>query len=602
MKSLFNVGWAFLSVLFFPTFVSDSTVDFSNSYFSILLFVAIFCLMQYGDKIVCDRRMRICTHILGLFFSLMTACGYSLDRTGTVWFAKIALSVVLFTHVFGVLLSVFWNRLMDLESKMRRIPSAVPFKHLYRGVSWMLAHPISIFLLLILCWMPCYIADFPGGFRYDATNEYNQIVNGFNGNFPLLHSALITRVLSLAYELTGSYNVGVVFLTVVQMLLVSAMYTQMLSQINKQGANKILIGIVLLYCGLFPVIHILVTQVVRDVLFSALLTYTVFLFYWMTSEREKFMKSRIKPAVLGFVFVITLLARNNNAGVIMMSMVIVVCVLVCWFNRKEYLRGACIFTITSIGSYCILSMILVMLCQPLVPAQTGASLSIMSQPLARAYIMEPEKWTEEEKEELNTYMDLTELKYVANNADPTKSRLKIDGNFKDFFVFWCKIGKKHFGCYIDAILANTQDMWFPSSVVDGYQNAGIEVYLSYDKCYYYIKNDIAEPAIHENLFPKLLKFYTKIGMYLSFEKIPIISMLFSIGFGFWILLHTLFYAIYRKRDYLYLPLSIILGYMLISAFVPLVLLRYFAALFFVMPMIILFTFQPSISIESRDKI
>lgn len=192
-------------------------------------------------------------------------------------------------------------------------------------------------------------------------------------------------------------------------------------------------------------------------------------------------------------------------------------------------------------------------------------------------------------------MDLEGLGYCPENADQTKRRINIQNNFWDFFMFWCKIGTEHLGCYIDAILANTQNMWYPDSVIDGYNQVFKEVgepYYDYDKCYYSITSDLEEPAEHMNYLPMVLNYYTQIGLNISFEKLPVVSMLFSIGFQFWLILNCFFYVMYRRLYRLVLPLTIILGYMLISACVPLVLLRYFAAAFFAVPMLIVFTIQP----------
>ncbi len=60
-------------------------------------------------------------------------------------------------------------------------------------------------------------------------------------------------------------------------------------------------------------------------------------------------------------------------------------------------------------------------------------------------------------------------------------------------------------------------------------------------------------------FPKVREYYKNIGLYISFEKIPIISMFFSIGFQFCIVLNCVFYIGYRRCKYLYLPVAIVLG-------------------------------------------
>ena len=448
-----------------------------------------------------------------------------------------------------------------------------------------------------MCWLPCFIADFPGGFRYDATGELYQTANGYNGNYPLLHSVIITRLLPALYKISGSYNTGIAVYVILQMLMIAGMYTHILSDFKKKRVNNMLLLGMLLYCSCFPVIQILVVQEVRDVLFSALLMYTIFLFYLMVSEKDKFFQGIGKPLLLGITFVLALLSRNNNTGNFMSMAVLATSLLIWLLNFKKYFRGATIFSLTSIIAYLLLGNILTMLCQPLAPANTSASLSIMSQPLARAYIYERESWTNEDVLELEKYISINELEYCPENADLTKSKLNIQNNLGDFIKFWCRIGKKYPRCYMDAILANTQNMWYPDSIIDGYKQIFTEIgqpYYNCDKNYYSITANLESPAIHKDLWPTLLNFYTQIGLYISFEKIPVISMLFSIGFQFWIVLNCLFYILYRKLHKLVFPVTIILGYMVISAFAPLVLLRYFAAVFLSMPMLLLFTLQPDL--------
>jgi len=587
---------ALLSTMLFPTFISDASVGFSNSVFSIFFFLSVTILLIYLRKKKYGRRMWFFTHIIGFVLSFLTACGYSLDVTGEIWFRKIIVSVLLFAHIYASVLTLIWGFLEENESSLY-CPSKKFIKIDYL-INWVMNRPVVLGLILLLCWLPAYIADFPGGFRYDATKELNQIVNGFDGDFPLLHSAIITHLLPWTYELFGSYNVGVALYIIIQILFLAFIYVHMLTTFYKQSTNKILLLIVTAYCGLFPVIQILVVQEVRDILFSMLLTYTMFWFYLLEADKNEFFKNKSKSILLGVLLSLTILARNNNTGIFTLILIVLLAVLLWLVNRKTNMKGACLLAVSSIGSYIAFSIMLTISCQPIAPASTKSALSIMSQPIIRAYIIENDTWTKEEVEELEKYVNLNGIQYCAENADLTKGRLTIDDNFWDFFRFWCIIGQKHMGCYIDAILANTQNMWFPSSIIDGYNQVYKEEgqpYYGYDKCYYAISGNLESPVVHMNLSPKILDYYTQIGLYISFEKIPVISMLFSIGFNFWLMLNCVFYMVYRKMKRLYLPLMIVFGYTMLSACVPLVLVRYFAAIFLAMPMIIIFTIQPTVS-------
>ncbi len=50
----------------------------------------------------------------------------------------------------------------------------------------------------------------------------------------------------------------------------------------------------------------------------------------------------------------------------------------------------------------------------------------------------------------------------AQNADPAKGNLQLYyRNIRQFIPFWFKIGLRHPACYLDGMLANTMEMWFP---------------------------------------------------------------------------------------------------------------------------------------------
>lgn len=597
MVVIWNLTLSFICVLVFPVFLSDDTLSFSNSLFPVMLWAALFMLLRYAKRQDYSRRMLKFTHVLGFVFSSLTMCGCALEKQGTVSFRSLGFlfTVLLYAHVFALLLSALWTCFENLDIFLQEREMKSKEGTLHRAFVWIFEHPAAIAVFLLFCWLPCYIASFPGGFCYDATPEFEQCLEGkgYNENFPMLHSVLITRILSAGYKLTGSYNTGIAFYAAVQMLLVAVMFTHILHTFYKRRVSGVLLVGCLLYGALFPVVPMLVTHTVRDVLFSALLTYTMFLFYLYSCKKTSFMHFVINPFFLGLMFVLTMLSRNNNTGAVMVVIIVSVSAFVWIANRKANLRGACIFAATACGGYLLLSAGLLALCQPRLYLNTQrSSLSMFAQCIARAYMMEGDNWSEEEEKALGDYFKMEDFRYVAENADPAKTSVHFeDGKtLKDFIFYWGKIGLKHPGCYLDAILSNSKQMWFPGSIVDGYKKVG--GYEEYDKCYFFFGR-VDKPGTHRQFLPGIWNFYTKIGLYLSFEKIPIISMLFSIGFQVWVLLNCAFYIAYRKYRQLYLPVAILLGYTVISAFVPLVLLRYFCALFFALPMTVVFTLQPT---------
>ena len=185
------------------------------------------------------------------------------------------------------------------------------------------------------------------------------------------------------------------------------------------------------------------------------------------------------------------------------------------------------------------------------------------------------------------------LEYFPQNADPAKGNLRVYyRNLRPFIRFFCNIGHRYPECYLDAAFAANRQMWFPDSVIDGYSVRS--KFDDYEKSYLYFGKYTEEIGSRLKLLPRVFSFYENIGLFISFERIPVVSMLFSIGFHVWLLLNALFYIGYRQCYRLYLPIMIVFVYVLCSAFTPLVLLRYYAALFLIFPFIVCITLCPHI--------
>ena len=601
MKKVLPTGlrllWAALAAFLFPCWISDSTLGFSNSLFSVAFFAAVFLLLEWEGKQETTRRRMAFTHAAGLIFSGFTTFGYALNATGSAvpHPAGQLAAVLVFAHVLAAAVSALWRALEKADGAEGGETGILARK------GWLIP------VILLVCWLPAFLAEFPGGFRYDAGRELNQRAAsaGFNGDFPMLHSAIVTTLLPIARRLTGGREAGLAVYVAIQMLGIGAMYTHMLRTMIRRGVHRYVIRYALVYCALFPVIQILVTQEVRDVMFAALFTYAVFCLYLLCTDKERVLGGRLlRPAWYAAAVSLALLARNNNTGLIFPLLAVGISAAVWLRNRKRYLRGATVWLVSGIGSFLLISGILGLVCQPAGKAPTaGSSLSLLSQSVTRAYVTKGDGWTDEERSELAEYMDLENIRYIPDYGDATKNRIRREADVSKYIAFCLKIGMKYPGVYANAILSHTQEMWFPASVVDGYKHyftGDGEPYSDFEKNYFAIVSWNEEPLGHANLLPGLLNFYTRIGLFISFEKVPVLSMLFSIGAQFWLTIFLFLYLWYRKKTKLLLPACAILLYMIGNAFVPIMLLRYFSAVFLCHPMIAAFLLQSGKAEEAAE--
>ena len=78
---------ALLATVMLPTFVSDDSLSFSNSFFSVVWLIMIYAVLQYSHEDTKDSRLFMYTHIAGLIFSNMIYIGHSLDAAGSISFS-----------------------------------------------------------------------------------------------------------------------------------------------------------------------------------------------------------------------------------------------------------------------------------------------------------------------------------------------------------------------------------------------------------------------------------------------------------------------------------------------------------------------------------
>ena len=243
MKWLASTLAALVAALLFSQLLAGSAL--AGSVWSVLLLFLLIPVFRVSPWK--SLSAVVWSHLGGLIYAMLTAFGAALEATGEVTWRDggMWLAIICYAHVFARLIGLAWKFLERTEhqlsdpSKLDKLPNWLPW----------LALPV-----IFLCWLPCWLGTWPGNFIYDATREYVQLEKGFRGDFPMLHSALITPLLQWSEESTGSVNTGIAIFTGGQMLLLAAMFTHMLARFWKLGANRFLVLALGIYCAVFPAI------------------------------------------------------------------------------------------------------------------------------------------------------------------------------------------------------------------------------------------------------------------------------------------------------------------------------------------------------------
>lgn len=570
-------------LLLIPTFycwdflltVQDG-VTFTNSILTIPLAVVLFrMIVQSLEK---DTRYYKYAFPLGLFFSCALVWGIQLSRTRSMDFhsKRMWLACIIYAVVFAMML----GRLFHWLDACRETPLKVPAK-LERLIQWK-HFGIFCVVFMLVSWIPVWLASYPGFFCYDVGIQYDMFVSGtITKHHPVIHTWLIGIFLSMAEKWTGSVNPGIVALTWTQMIFLACVFSYVLQYIKKAKSNGWLALIGLGVYSLHPTIQMYIGCTTKDLIYTGFFTLMVVKVIQVFREPKEYWDTWGKKIQFVLILFMTMAFRNNALYII------AVFAILCIFLMKEKRRIFLPIAGIAMGLYILYNGWFL----GMVGIADGSAKEMLSVPinqLGRVYIYNSQSYSEEEKELLfeiipKTWWDC----YQPKTADAIKGAT-VTGFDEEFyetnkgslFKVWFETGLENPGLYLEAFLLLTVDSWCPDSILDGH----VGYFYSRDwiqSCYFTPQVD--QPGVLESKWPSLYDKIVDMGYHISFQKIPVLSMLFSVGAMLWFYLTAFAYAIYKKQRYFWIPLLLIglsYGTHLLG---PMVLVRYHLILFFMIP-------------------
>ncbi|MGN0331313.1 MAG: DUF6020 family protein [Kineothrix sp.] len=536
------------------------------------------------------KRETAVSAVTALLYSFFLTAGWQMERKGQYVFfspwphlAFLVLFLILFPVILWSLRILHRGRAVGPagagEEGSRRNPAACRGFRRWKG--------IPVFLLrqwgMLLGWLPVLLAGYPGFFCYDAAYQFNEVAAGvYDMQHPLLHTWLLGRTLTLAQAYLGSYEAGVLIFCVTQMLVITACFCLVLELMERRGAGRRLLLLSWLYYALYPTCALFGLCTTKDSLFTAFVTLHLMALFEMLKEGEAFFKRPAWVALYAATAVLAMLFRNN--GFYSWLLFLPILLLLSRGSRKK----AAVLTISCMGVFLLVTRGLAGLLEAEDRNGLREMLSVPAQQLARTYAEEGAAFFEEEdRARLYSFIPEEDLsRYSPKLADPVKANLHVGLNstLPDFVRLWLRIGIKAPGSYIDALLLQTYQAWYPFTIPDGYcgENAKPR-YRGSESCYFALETE--EPAKAQSRLPGLLGFYRFFSRHMTFDTVPVLPILFSVGTMLWVLLYALAYALcYSKRAAAGLLLMLVC-LCLTCLLGPIVLVRYYLVLFFALPLV-----------------
>lgn len=558
-------------------------VAYSNSFFSIW-----FCILSavsyekvYKKTFVKEQKNYLVEGIysLGLAFALTAGKQLETVENLNVTNPRIFLTIGILTIYFIPYISVAWEWLKSVWGK----DDAVADKNQRKGREFFLQ-----WLMIFVCWIPVFLAFYPGAFVYDASDEYVQVATrNFTTHHPLAHVLLLGGFVCAGNAFLNSYNIGIALYTLCQMVFLAGVFSYTISYIRTKVNCKYVVWGMIAFYGFFPVIPMYAICSSKDTIFTGAFLVVIIKMLQLLDNTEMFVENKRNVFVAIISAVVMMLFRNNGlyAYVIWGIVICVGCFF--WIGDKKKIFKILLIMFASVAIFLGCSRILTVVTK----AERGGSQEIMTVPIqqmVRTYLYNPQTYSEEEKEQLYTLIAKEDLHlYNPRLSDLVKSKFntpKFQENKNAYIRLWMKIGVRNPMIYLNAWLMTSYGYWYPDAVINVYGGNAVYTFTYQESSYFGFETEY--PGIRESKFPWLEEQYRKISLELFQQKIPGVSMLFSPGFLLWCFLFFIGYLIKNGEWNKVLGLVGIMALWLTAVLGPTYLVRYVLILWFAMPVVV----------------
>ena len=472
-----------------------------------------------------DRRLLRFSLAFGLIFAFCQLLGARLDSAGTVQsggLLLLAASLACAPAAGGLFLLLAKGTAGTATASKE--DASTPGR-----TFWM------TFAALLVCWLPYYLAYFPGMFNYDSAGGAAQFTTGqYNGAFPPLHTLLLAAFYRLGGAV-GSYNAGIALYTAVQACATAAALAYANVLLCRRGVKRgFRIGLTAAY-GLLPGFPLLVTSTTKDLFFCAALLPLLCLLAEGGREPER-LKKRGYAAAVVLLTALSCLLRPNGAAAIGMALIFG------WFwmpreGRRRFaallLCGLLLFAGANQGMKAALH-----------PSKTGLR-ELLSVPLAqvsRVYVRHQETLTEPEKEEILSLIPDAE-RYQPHLADGIKRHTAVGvSTLPRFLRLYGRLLRQYPAEFADAWAFLTKGYWHldDTTHLDIYAERGGHGYME----------TAAQPGYgvgRASLWPGLMEEMDRLFVENEYRRIPILSALIEPAFWCWLFFGTLWLAVFRRN-------------------------------------------------------
>ena len=554
----------------------DSLI-FAGSAMSIVLVAALFLLIRHAFGCE-DARLNRTVYSIGLIFSAFTLVGKQVEANSGLLPLSWASALdglflwALYAVVYGAALLLIFQTITSLTQRA----AASARESLFSRI---LGNYFFVFALLLLCWIPVWLAFWPGTFVYDSGTQFYTYYDWVhNTHHPLLHTLLLGFCIVLGIDITpeGDAAVGLAIYSIVQMVLMAGLLAYACRWMRRRGAPLAARVFVTLLFAIFPFYGIWSFSAQKDILFGALAM--VFILQLMDLWRDGYAALRSAWRIAGFILTATLMMLMRNNGIYALILFIPFALL--WAKGARLRMAAVLAGCAAV--YFAVNGALIWATEAVIPCKIEL-LSIPLQQIARTLRDNPSAIDLDTDQVLDTLydVDLAEI-YAPAVADPVKWTAyydEVDANLPKLLSLWARMGVQNVKTYLEAFLVQNLPYFLPGArMIYRFDLGVVQIDL------FYIQEHSYLPGLQS-----IIKGYDNT---LTLFGLPGIRLLSDTAFYVWLCIAGFGYAIYRRK-YQWMSSFVFLLAIWISCLVgPVAIIRYMLAFFYAIPVMLAVMLAP----------
>lgn len=484
------------------------------------------------------KKSNLIIVLYGVFFGAIYSIGeyavignslrgfFAKEHIGQILLRFVAMSVIAMV-VFAMLLFLL-KKLVDWSEQLQ-IPSGVSgfydrLKRIYCWKKGIVAWPI-----LLLGWLPAWIAYYPGVFAYDASTQYAMIRGEmtFTTHQPPIHTWILEFCL-WAGEPFGDIDYGIVIYSLSQMIFLSFALSRLLWALHMRCPRIFWIfSFLFLLCN--PIVALFSFSTTKDIYFAMFLCGLICeILRWSEGE-----KGSIAKTILFAVF--CCLFRNN----FIYAWVIALPFMGIWMQeKKSFWMSGCVSI--------LLVFAVTKLVYPAMGIEKGESAEALSVPIQQlSTVMRNEELSSDEEELITAYINksVIEIEFNPRRTDMIKREFNnalYDSNPMAFWKVWLHFLVQYPQDFLDAFVAlNIQYWWQGADVNDIFTRIP------------YVEMQVQDSVGRFNFAPMWKDFYQHFVNMEFYEKLFGFRWMFCLATPLWLILGSgAALLIQKKTEYL----------------------------------------------------